>query len=164
MATSLKNLSITSLEAHKAFANMQIGVVVSKWNTDITYALRDAAISYLKKMGVQENHIHLFEVPGTFELPLGAKWLAEQGHMDVVITLGCVIQGETRHFDFICDAAANGIMQVGLTTNKPVIFGVLTTQDQQQAIDRSGGKHGNKGVEAAETALSMYLLRQSLPQ
>ena len=85
-----------------------------------------------------------------------------QQNIDAVITLGCVIQGETRHFDFICQACANGIMQVGLHSNKPIVFGVLTTQNQQQAIDRSGGKHGNKGIEAAETTLKMLELKSIL--
>jgi len=93
--------------------------------------------------------------PGTFELPLGAAYLADNKEIDAILTLGCVVQGETRHFDFICDAAANGVMQLSLTSRKPVIFGVLTTDNQQQALDRAGGVHGNKGYEAAVTAVKM---------
>jgi 6,7-dimethyl-8-ribityllumazine synthase len=94
-------------------------------------------------------------VPGSYELSLGAQWLAQQEEIDAVICLGCVIQGETPHFDYICQAVANGITNVGLKFNKPVIFGVLTTLNLQQAIDRAGGKHGNKGDEAAATAIKM---------
>ena len=104
---------------------------------------------------MKAEHILRKQVPGSFELTLGAQWCAQQKEIDAVICLGCVIKGETRHFDFICDAVAQGITQVNLTYNKPVIFGVLTTQTQQQALDRAGGKHGNKGDEAAITAIKM---------
>jgi 6,7-dimethyl-8-ribityllumazine synthase len=164
MATHLKNLSNTALKPNPAFHEMYIGIVVSEWNPQITHALCDGAIAFLRQMGVSEKHIITYEVPGTFELPLGAQWLAQNAQIDAVIALGCVIQGETRHFDFICDAAANGIMQVGLSSKKPVVFGVLTTQNMQQAIDRAGGKHGNKGIEAAESALKMHLVSKTLPQ
>ena len=162
MATQLKNLSSTTLEADKSFKKVNIGIVVAEWNTDITHALRDGAVNYLLGLGVKEKNISIHSVPGSFELALGAQWLAEQKHTDAVIALGCVIQGETRHFDFICDACANGIMQVGLRSGKPVIFGVLTTDNEKQAKERAGGKHGNKGVEAAETALRMLALKNSL--
>ena len=94
-------------------------------------------------------------MPGSFELPLAAQWMAQVEEIDAVVCLGCVIQGETRHFDFICQAVAQGIIEVGLKYNKPVIFGVLTPSTQQQALDRAGGKHGNKGDEAAITAIKM---------
>lgn len=161
MATQLKNLSETNVKSNSLFKSVKIGIVVSEWNTEITDSLMKAAYSFLVEKGVKEKNIHVKYVPGSFELPLGAQWMAQQ-NMDAVITLGCVIQGETRHFDFICQACADGIMNVGLQFNKPVIFGVLTTQNQQQAIDRSGGKHGNKGVEAAETALKMIELKTIL--
>lgn len=158
MATRLKNLSEFDANAIPNGAKYRIGIVVSRWNEQITGALLKGATDSLKQHGVKEKNITVTFVPGTFELPLGAQHLARQDKMDAVISLGCVIQGETRHFDFICDAAANGIMQVGLTHNKPVIFGVLTTNNLKQAQERAGGKHGNKGVEAAVTALQMLAL------
>lgn len=161
MATQLKNLSETNIKNNNLFKKSKIGMVVSEWNTEITNSLLQGAYTFLIEKGVKEKNIHIKYVPGSFELPLAAQWMAQQ-NMDAVITLGCVIQGETRHFDFICQSCADGIMTVGLQFNKPVIFGVLTTQDQQQAIDRAGGKHGNKGIEAAETALKMIELQSIL--
>ncbi|MFN4082805.1 MAG: 6,7-dimethyl-8-ribityllumazine synthase [Bacteroidia bacterium] len=162
MATHLKNLSKTTLTKSKQYKDFVIGIVTAQWNQEITFAMRDAAMAYLKEKGVKEKNIIQTLVPGSFELAFGAQLLAQQKNVHGVITIGCVIQGETRHFDFICDACANGIMQVGLNSNKPVIFGVLTTNNMQQAIDRSGGKHGNKGVEAAETVIKMIALQQML--
>lgn len=162
MATQLKNLSTTTLVADKLFKKITIGIVVAEWNQEITGALLEGAVTFLQEMGVKEKNILVQPVPGSYELPFGAQLMAQQKKVDAVITLGCVIQGETRHFDFICDACAHGVMTVGLTYNKPAIFGVLTTNDQQQAKERAGGKHGNKGVEAAETALKMLLVQQNL--
>ena len=139
---------------------MKVGIVVSEWNEPITGALSKGALKFLKDAGVKAENITLIHVPGSFELTLGAQWLAAQKKIDAVIALGCVIQGETRHFDFICSAVASGITEVGIKFNKPVIFGVLTTNTLQQAKDRSGGKHGNKGIEAAATALKMALLQK----
>lgn len=159
MATHLKNLSQVdgSLPDGSPFT---FGIVVSKWNWQITGKLLEGSKEALLKAGVSENKILVHEVPGTFELALGAQWVSNK--CDAVICLGCVIQGETRHFDFICDAAANGIMEVGLKTSKPVIFGVLTTDNLSQAQDRAGGKHGNKGFEAGVTALEMLDLKRKL--
>jgi len=158
LATVLKNLSDHSISDLPDCSGYKFGIVVAEWNTEVTGALLEGAVEVLKAKGVADANILIVTVPGTFELALGAQKLAEQAAIDAVITLGCVIQGETRHFDFICDAAANGIMQVGLKYNKPVIFGVLTTDNQEQALDRAGGKHGNKGVEAAVTAIKMLNL------
>lgn len=158
MATVLKNLSDHSINDLPDCAGYKFGIVVAEWNTEVTGALLNGAVEVLKAKGVADTNLTVITVPGTFELALGANKLAEQASIDAVITLGCVIQGETRHFDFICDAAANGIMSVGLKYNKPVIFGVLTTDNQEQALDRAGGKHGNKGVEAAVTAIKMLNL------
>lgn len=133
----------------------KIGIVVSEWNDQITDALYNATLEVLLKEGISSKNITLKYVPGSFELTLGAQYLAQEKQIDAVICLGCVIQGETRHFDFICDAVANGITKVGLKFNKPVVFGVLTTNTMQQALDRAGGKHGNKGEEAAYTAIKM---------
>jgi 6,7-dimethyl-8-ribityllumazine synthase len=162
MATLLKNLSTTNLQADKSFKKFSIGIAVADWNTEITHALMNGAIDFLKEKGVKDKKIHVKFVPGSFELPLAAKWLADRDDIDEVIKLVCVIQGETRHFDFICDACAHGVMQVGLETGKPAIFGVLTTDNQKQALERAGGKHGNKGVEAAETALKMLLIKEQI--
>ena len=135
----------------------RIGIVVAEWNTEITAALRDGCLQTLQDYGVKPKRIHQVSVPGSFELPFAAQQLIQQG-MDAVICLGCIIQGETRHFDFIAQSCAQGIMKVGLDNNTPVIFGVLTTQNMQQALDRAGGAHGNKGVEAALTCIKMLAL------
>ena len=114
------------------------------------------------KYGAKPENIISKPVPGSFELTLGAQWLAEKQDIDAVIAIGCVIQGETRHFDFICDAVAQGITNLNIKYNKPVIFGVLTPDNMQQAFDRAGGKHGNKGDEAAITAIKMLQLKKSV--
>ena len=149
MATKLKNLSDTNLENSKAFTKTKISLVVAEWNSEITFALRDGAIEFLTKMGVKEKNILISYVPGAYELAFGAQLVALGNKYDAVITIGCIIKGDTPHFDFISDACANGIMQVGLSYGLPVIFGVLTTNDLNQAKERGGGKHGNKGVEAS---------------
>lgn len=131
------------------------GIIVSEWNEDVTEALFSGAYQTLLDNGAKKENIIRKNVPGSFELTLAAQWLAQEESIDAVICLGCVIQGETKHFDFICDAVAHGITNVGLKYNKPVIFGVLTPNTQQQAMDRAGGKHGNKGDEAAITAVKM---------
>ena len=155
MASSLKNLSDYNSTNLIDVSTKRFAVVVSEWNEEVTAALYSGAYQTLLQHGVKAEHILRKQVPGSFELTLGAQWCAQQKEIDAVICLGCVIQGETRHFDFICDAVAQGITQVNLTYNKPVIFGVLTTQTQHQALDRAGGKHGNKGDEAAITAIKM---------
>lgn len=158
MSTALKNLSSYNKDEVPSGEDGIFGIVVSEWNSVITNSLLEGAINTLKENGVEEKDIYIQYVPGSFELPFGASKLLEKKKFDAVICLGCVIQGETRHFDFICQAVANGIMEVSLKKDIPVIFGVLTTNNQEQAIDRCGGKHGNKGVEAAITALKMASL------
>lgn len=133
----------------------RIAVVVAEWNEEITEALYQSAVSTLLSHGVSKENIIRKSVPGAFELSLGAQWMAQRDEIDTVICLGCVIQGETPHFDYICQAVAYGITEVGLKTGKPVIFGVLTTLNKHQAFDRAGGKYGNKGEEAALTAIKM---------
>jgi 6,7-dimethyl-8-ribityllumazine synthase len=155
MASSLKNLSDYSSNNLIDVSSKRFAVVVSEWNEEVTESLYSGAYQTLIQHGVKPENILRKQVPGSFELTLGAQWCAQQEQVDAVICLGCVIQGETRHFDFICNAVAQGITQVNLKFNKPVIFGVLTTQTQQQALDRAGGKHGNKGDEAAITAIKM---------
>ncbi len=138
----------------------RFGIVVSDWNSEITFALLEGAENTLKKHGVAPENILVTHVPGSFELTLGAQYMAEEEDVDAVICLGCVIQGETPHFTFICQGVSMGITQLNIDYNMPFIFGVLTTNDMQQAIDRAGGKHGNKGDEAAVTAIRMAALRQ----
>jgi len=130
-------------------------IIVADWNEEITGALYEGALQSLLNNGVKKENIIRKNVPGTFELSLGALWMAEEKKIDAVICLGCVIQGDTPHFDYICQAVAYGITEASLKSRKPVIFGVLTTLNKQQALDRAGGKHGNKGEEAALTAIGM---------
>lgn len=158
MATSLKNLSDHDPATIPDGSSMKIGIVVAEWNEEITSALLGGALATLGKHGVQRENIHIKTVPGSFELPFGARVLAEQFSPDAVICLGCVIQGETRHFDYICQGVTFGISELNLDYDIPFIFGVLTTANLQQALDRAGGKHGNKGDEAAVSALKMSAL------
>lgn len=137
----------------------KVGIVVSRWNEEITGALLSGARAALQAAGYKTREIIIHFVPGSFELPLSAQWLAEKKEISGVICLGCLIKGDTPHFDYISQATAHGIMQVGLKTSKPIIFGVLTTNTHQQAIDRAGGKLGNKGEEAAVSLLEMLELR-----
>lgn len=160
MATT--NLSeYQPLHIHNA-DKMTIGIVYAHWNDQITYALRDGAIATLTKEGVKRENISTFEVPGSFELSYGAMRLAESDRYDAVIAIGAVIRGETPHFDFISQGVTFGITEINLRTKTPTIFCVLTTEDQEQAIARSGGIHGNKGVEAAVAALEMIDFKQKL--
>lgn len=157
MSSANKNLSSYSGEIPN-LSSKTFGIVVAEWNDEITEPLYEGAFETLLKHGIPKSNIIRTNVPGTFELSLGGQWLAQKDSIDAVICLGCVIQGETRHFDFICQAVAAGITDVNLKYNKPVIFGVLTTDNKEQAFDRAGGKHGNKGDEAAITALKMLAL------
>jgi len=138
--------------------NIKIGIVVADWNRDITHALLDGALKTLKKLGLKEQNLIISHVPGTFELTFGARLIAESTESDAVICLGCVIRGETPHFTYICQGVTQGITQLNLDYDIPFIFGVLTTETHQQAVDRSGGKYGNKGDEAAVTAIKMAAL------
>jgi len=158
MATQYKNLSEVEGAAVPDASDLKIGLVVSEWNYKITGALLEGAIQTLINNGTSEDNILVKYVPGSFELPLGAQLMLEKNDVDAVICIGCVIQGETKHFDFICNAVAHGITDLGLKFSKPVIFGVLTPNNMQQALDRAGGQHGNKGDEAAITAIKMARL------
>ena len=162
MASSEKNLSVVEGSDIPDGSTMRIAIVVSEWNEAITGALFDGAVKTLLENKVKKDNIIISKVPGSFELTLATQFLCEDKSIEAVIALGCVIQGETKHFDFICDAVAHGITNVGLKYNKPVIFGVLTTNTLLQAQERAGGKHGNKGDEAAVTALKMVALKRSL--
>ena len=159
MASSEKNLSDVRLSSDVDVATSKFAIVVAEWNEQVTESLYSGAYQTLVTAGVSRENIQRINVPGTFELSLGGQWMAQRDDVDAVICLGCVIQGETRHFDFICDAVAHGITDVGLKYNKPVVFGVLTTDNMKQALDRAGGKHGNKGDEAAATAIKMLAIK-----
>ena len=157
MAT--KNLSRFESPVPSA-ADMKFGIVVSEWNSDVTFALRDGAIRTLRSCGCSDENIIVRYVPGTFELPMGARFFAEHTDVDGVIALGCVVKGETPHFDYVCMGATRGITDVMLEWNMPIAFGVLTTLDQQQALDRAGGRLGNKGDEAAAAVVKMVHLQR----
>jgi 6,7-dimethyl-8-ribityllumazine synthase len=158
MASNLKNLSDHDPASIPDGSSMKFGIVVAEWNEAITAALLEGCMKTLGKHGVKKENIQVKTVPGSFELPFGARVVAEKYSPHAVICLGCVIQGETRHFDYICQGVTNGITELNLDYDIPFIFGVLTTENLQQALDRAGGKHGNKGDEAAVTALKMGAL------
>ncbi|MGV4331794.1 6,7-dimethyl-8-ribityllumazine synthase [Ornithobacterium rhinotracheale] len=157
MATENKNLSQYNKEELPSAKPYKFGIVVSSWNSEITHALRDGAIETLKDLGASDKNIKTLEVPGSFELPYGAKLLTK--YCDAIIVIGCVIRGETAHFDFVCQGVTQGIMQLNVSQNTPVIFCVLTDNNIEQSRNRAGGKHGNKGVEAAVAALQMADIR-----
>lgn len=158
MAT--KDLSEYDLNSVPDAADLKFGIVVSEWNYEITGSLAKGALDTLKRHGAREENIVVKHVPGSFELTLGGQFFAEYTQVDAIILLGCIIQGETRHFDFICTSVAKGATDLNLKFGIPVIFGVLTTENQQQAIDRAGGRLGNKGDEAAITAIKMVTLQR----
>jgi len=153
-----QNLSSYNPSDIPSVSGKKIAIVTAEWNFDITHSMQVACVDMLLQHGVSSDDIIQLYVAGSFELPFAAKNIIVKHQADAVICIGCIIQGETRHFDFISQATANGIMQVGLECQKPVIFGVLTTNSMEQAVDRSGGKHGNKGVEAAVTCLKLLVL------
>lgn len=156
------NLSEVAVRLPQHLHRYRIALITADWNPEVTHALRDGAIDYLVEQGLEKENLDLHTVPGAFELPLAAKWAATRKDIDAVICFGCIVQGETPHFEYISQACAQGIMNVNLSTDKPIIFGVLTTLDQQQALERAGGKHGNKGIEAAATALTMLAVKQHM--
>lgn len=138
------------------------GIVTAEWNPQITDALLEGAEQTLKQFNCKKENIFCIKVPGSYELTSGAHFLLQNYKVDAVICLGCVIQGETRHFEFICNAVAHGLTELSVRAAKPVIFGVLTTDNMEQALARAGGKHGNKGVEAAITAIKMAELKNTI--
>lgn len=158
MATANKNLSQYNKDEIPNAEQLRFGIVVSEWNSQITDALYKGALEALLDCGAKENHIVKWDVPGSFELTYGCKKMIEAEKPDAVIAIGSVIQGETKHFDFVCSATAEGIKDLNVKYNIPVIFCVLTDNNLQQAIERSGGKHGNKGTEAAIAAIKMASL------
>ena len=162
MATALTNLSDYDKNKIPDASEMSFGIVVSQWNENITGSLLEGAYQALIDNGAKHENIIVHRIPGTYELPLASQLLLENTSVDGVVAIGSVIQGETKHFDFVCEAVSQGIKDVSLKYSKPVIFCVLTDNTLQQAIDRSGGKHGNKGVECAVAAIQMVDLRNKL--
>lgn len=161
MATAGKNLSAYDKESLPDAENFRFGIVVSEWNDDITENLFQGAFDVFLDNGVKKENIVRWNVPGSFELVYGCKKLQETFAMlDAVIAVGSVIQGETKHFDFVCNSVSQGIKDLNLSSEIPVIFCVLTDDNKQQSLDRSGGKHGNKGAEAAVAAIKMAQLRK----
>ena len=155
MATEWKNLSEYDSTSVPSGQGKRVGIVVSDWNSAVTEKLLQGACDTLLKFGVKEEDLLIERVPGSIELTYGAKVLIERANVDAVIVLGCVIQGETPHFTFVCNSVTQGVTQLNLTSDVPVIFGLLTTLTLDQAQARAGGRHGNKGDEAAITALKM---------
>jgi 6,7-dimethyl-8-ribityllumazine synthase len=162
MATANRNLSEYNKDFIPNGADFKIGIVVSEWNEKITLNLLEGAKQALTDNGVKEENIHIRFVPGTFELPLGCQLVCEKLDVDGVIAIGVVIQGETKHFDFVCEGATQGLKDVILKYNTPVSFCVLTDNNEQQSIDRSGGKHGNKGIECAIACMKMIELKKTI--
>lgn len=159
-----KNLSEYSPFTLHSPQDIQIGIVVAEWNSDITDSLFKGAKDALLEHGIEVSHILIKRVPGSYELaPAASAMLEYMPSLEAIICLGCIIQGETRHFEFIAQAVSHGIMEVSLQYHKPVLFGVLTCNTMEQAWARAGGKHGNKGVEAAISCLKMIELYRQLP-
>lgn len=156
------NLSEYNADGVPNGKDFRIAIVAAEWNSQITDALLKGAVSTLRDNGVMKKNILVHRVPGTFELTTAANLLLARTTVDAVICIGCVIQGETRHFEFICQAVSQGITNVAVKHGRPVIFSVLTCDTMEQALDRAGGKHGNKGVEGAVTALKMIALDRSI--
>lgn len=157
MASSLKNLSTYNPDSVPDASELSIGIVVAEWNMDINSKLLNGAVETLKRHGVKEKNIIINYVPGSFELTYGARIMAENYDVDAIIVIGTVIQGETPHFTYICQSVSYGMTELNLSYNLPFIFGLLTVNTKEQAEDRAGGKYGNKGVEAAVTAIKMAL-------
>ena len=155
MATAYHNLSEYDFNSVPNAENMKFGIVVSEWNFNITGALLEGAINTLKRHGAKEENIQVTTVPGSFELTFGSNQLINKTDVDAVIALGCVVRGDTPHFDYVCMGATQGIAQLNTQGDVPVIFGLITTNNMEQAEDRAGGKLGNKGDECAITAIKM---------
>ena len=158
----------TNLNDHERFSSnlpdahsMKFGIVLAEWNSTVTEALLNGAVQTLKECNVKDENIIVKYVPGSIELTAGSKMFAEYSDVDAVIAIGCVVQGETKHFDYVCDSVTQGITELNIKYSIPFIFCVLTTGTLQQALDRAGGKHGNKGSECALTAVKMVDLRRS---
>lgn len=155
MATAYHHLSDYDPTNVPDASNMKFGIVVSEWNENITGALLQGAIDTLHRHGAKDEHLIVLTVPGSFELTFGAAQMIKSGKVDAVIALGCVVRGDTPHFDYVCQGTTQGLASLNATYDVPVIYGLITTNDMQQAEDRAGGKLGNKGDECAITAIKM---------
>lgn len=164
MSTAHQNLSSHSANELPSAAGFNFAIITAEWNSEVTHALKQGANDLLIQCGAKKEMILNVSVPGSFELTAAANMIAAKNCCDVIICLGCVVQGETKHFDFICDAVANGLSNVSIHHNIPVIFGVLTTNTMTQAAERSGGNLGNKGIEAAATAIQMAALQKQITE
>ncbi|APD07825.1 6,7-dimethyl-8-ribityllumazine synthase [Flavobacteriaceae bacterium UJ101] len=162
MATVNKNLSEYNSQNVPNADSLRFGIVVSEWNQHITGNLLKGAIQAFKENGAKDENITIWHVPGSYELIYGSNQMAKTQNVDAVLAIGSVIQGETKHFDFVCEAVSQGIKDINILTDTPAIFCLLTDHTEQQAIDRSGGKHGNKGVECAIAAIQMADLKKKL--
>ena len=154
MATNINNNFALDSSELSNIDNIKFGIVVSNWNKNITDNLYDGAFDTLLKYGAKENNIKKLEVPGSFELVYGCKKMQNE-NLDVIIAIGCVIKGETDHYDYICSSVSNGITQLNIINDTPIVFCVLTDHNIEQSISRSGGKYGNKGVESAIAAIKI---------
>lgn len=155
MATAYHNLSAYDINSVPDASDMKFGIVVSEWNENITAALLHGAEETLKRHGAKSENIEVYTVPGSFELIYGSAKFVQAGEVDAVIALGCVVRGDTPHFDYVCAGTTQGIAELNARGTVPVIFGLITTDTMQQAEDRAGGIHGNKGDECAVTAIKM---------
>ena len=155
MATAYQNLSEYDFNSVPDASGMNVGIVVAEWNRNITEKLLEGACNTLERHGMKPENIYVQRVPGSFELTYGAKMMAEKLDVDAVIVLGCVVRGDTPHFDYVCSGVTQGITELNVKYDIPFIFGLLTTDNMQQSEDRAGGKYGNKGDEAAVTAIKM---------
>jgi 6,7-dimethyl-8-ribityllumazine synthase len=155
MTTDLSKYDANQLPSADVLGRQRYAIVVADWNSDITFALAKGALETLRKHGVQDDNIDVLHVPGTVELTYGAAHIMKEERVDAVIVIGCVIQGDTPHFDYVCQSVTQGVAALNAQGKVPVIFSVLTVLNQQQALDRAGGKLGNKGVEGAYTAIRM---------
>lgn len=160
MSSKDKNLSNVSNTSILDVETVKVGIAVAEWNEEITNSLWKACEAHLLENGILKANLHVVQVPGTFELPVACKMLLQQYGLDGTIAIGCVIKGETSHNEYINHAVANGLTQLSILSGKPCVFGVLTPNDKQQALDRAGGKYGNKGVEAASTLLKMIGIKK----
>lgn len=152
----------TAYPSPKEAASLSIGIVTARWNHTVTEQLTSACIKSLEERGVSLSNISLHHVPGCFEIPVGCQWLDLYENVDALIAFGCLIKGETPHFEYISDAVTHGLMNLMISLEKPIVNGILTVYSLDQATDRLGGAHGHKGIEAADTALQMLRLRSNL--
>jgi len=155
MTTDLSKYDASRLPSADVLGRQRYAIVVADWNSEITFAMAQGAVDTFIKHGVMEENINIMHVPGTVELTYGAARIMKEERVDAVVVIGCVIQGETPHFDYVCQSVTQGVAALNAQGKVPVIFSVLTVLNQQQALDRCGGKLGNKGTEGAYTAIRM---------